>query len=62
MEAVGNRAVYKPKDTGQIRINGGPNMQVGLLAVDRGVYALKFEKSLTRQKVMEIFSYTKYDL
>ncbi|XP_046381183.2 complement C3-like [Haliotis rufescens] len=48
---VGNKDSYLPKETGQISLSGGANMSIGLLAVDKAVYVLKFEKSLTRKKM-----------
>ncbi|XP_076436556.1 complement C3-like [Babylonia areolata] len=40
-----------PKQTTHLDIMGGPNMRVGLLAVDQAVYFLRDERSLTRSKV-----------
>ncbi|XP_046552327.1 complement C3-like [Haliotis rubra] len=50
---VGNKDSYIPKETGQINLSGGANMRIGLVAVDKAVYALKFEKSLTRKKMFD---------
>ena len=41
----------QPKDNAMLNISGGGNMRVGLLAVDRAVYFLRDERSLTRHKV-----------
>ena len=41
----------QPKDNTMLNISGGGNMRVGLLAVDRAVYFLRDERSLTRHKV-----------
>ena len=44
----------RPKDMAELTITGGGNMRVGLLAVDRAVYFLRDERSLTRQKVQPL--------
>lgn len=43
-----------PKQVTELDIMGGPNMRVGLLAVDKAVYFLRDERSLTRNKMFSI--------
>lgn len=42
-----------PKEESDIYVRGGPNMRVGLLAVDKAVLFLREEHSLTREKVVK---------
>ncbi|PVD21598.1 hypothetical protein C0Q70_17396 [Pomacea canaliculata] len=42
----------QPKDNTEFHINGGPNMRVGLLAVDTAVYYLSDRRTLSRERVI----------
>ncbi|KAK7453355.1 hypothetical protein BaRGS_00039646, partial [Batillaria attramentaria] len=46
----------QPKERTEIQVYGGPNMTVGLVAVNKAVYFLRDERSLTREKMFDILA------
>lgn len=44
-----SNAPLRPKDTFNMHISGGPNMRIGLVAVDKAVYLLNDKQTLNRQ-------------
>jgi hypothetical protein len=51
---LGSPSPLLPKQETELWVQGGGNMKVGLLAVDKAVYFLKDERSLTRDKVTQL--------
>ncbi|CAL8330682.1 unnamed protein product [Lota lota] len=54
LEETRNSASFQPRQTISYRITGDPGATVGLVAVDKGVYALNNKHRLTQTKVWDV--------